>query len=93
MFKIFERSAAVPKLAANPKAKPAPGRIPTIRCEHTDWALWEDSVSVLDSQMQGLTPSARIYAQDKQTPSELQDLDPFSRVNRKSGKATRCQLA
>ena len=52
--------------------------------EHTDWALWEDSVTVLDSQMQGLTPSARIYERDKQTPSELQDLDPFSRINKKS---------
>lgn len=53
--------------------------------EHTDWALWEDSVSVLDSQIQGLTPSARIYERDKQTPSEYQDLDPFSRVNKNSG--------
>ena len=53
--------------------------------EHTDWALWEDSVIVLDSQMQGLTPSARIYEREKQTPSEFQDLDPFARVNKKSG--------
>ena len=52
--------------------------------EHTDWALWEDSVNVLDSQMQGLTPSARIYERDKQTPSQYQDLDPFSRVSKKS---------
>jgi hypothetical protein len=52
--------------------------------EHSDWALWEDSVNVLDSQMQGLTPSARIYDRDKQTPSEFQDLDPFSGINRKS---------
>jgi hypothetical protein len=52
--------------------------------EPTDWALWEDSVNVLDSQMQGLTPSARIYERDKQTPSEYQDLDPFARVNKKS---------
>lgn len=52
--------------------------------EHTDWALWEDSVTVLDSQMQGLTPSARIYERNKQTPSELQDIDPFSRINKKS---------
>lgn len=52
--------------------------------EHTDWALWEDSVNVMDSQMQGLTPSARIYERDKQTPSEYQDLDPFARINKKS---------
>ena len=53
--------------------------------EPTDWALWEDSVNVLDSQMQNLTPSARIYERDKQTPSDYQDLDPFSRVGKKSG--------
>ena len=52
--------------------------------EHTDWALWEDSVSVMDSQMQGLTPAARIYERDKQTPSQLQDIDPFSRINKNS---------
>ncbi len=52
--------------------------------EHTDWALWEDSVNVMDSQMQGLTPSARLYEPDKQTPSEFQDVDPFSRINKKS---------
>jgi hypothetical protein len=52
--------------------------------ESTDWALWEDSVMVLDSQMQDLTPSARIYERDKQTPSEYQDLDPFARINKKS---------
>lgn len=51
--------------------------------EHTDWALWEDSMTVLDSQMQGLTPSARIYERDKQTPSQYQDLDPFSQVSKK----------
>ena len=52
--------------------------------EHTDWALWEDSVMVMDSQMQELTPSAKIYEREKQTPSEYQDIDPFSRVNKKS---------
>lgn len=52
--------------------------------EPTDWALWEDSVNVLDSQMQGLTPSARIYEREKQTPSEYQDIDPFSGVNKNS---------
>ncbi len=41
-------------------------------------------MNVLDSQMQGLTPSARIYEKNKQTPSEFQDLDPFSRVSKKS---------
>ena len=52
--------------------------------EHTDWALWEDSVMALDSQMQDISPSARIYERDKQTPSQFQDIDPFSRINKNS---------
>lgn len=52
--------------------------------EQTDWALWEDSVMLLDSQMQSLTPSARIYAREKEAPSEYQDVDPFAKIGRKS---------
>ena len=100
MFNPFKRSVPVPakavvkpvKRPASPPttiaAPPLPDEPPLPEVvegnEHTDWALWEDSVNVLDSQMQGLTPSARIYERDKQTPSEYQDLDPFARVNRKS---------
>lgn len=77
-----------PSNARKDVAPPLPEAVPLPEVvegnEHTDWALWEDSVNVLDSQMQGLAPSARIYERDKQTPSEYQDLDPFSRVNKKS---------
>lgn len=52
--------------------------------EPTDWALWEDSVMALDSQMQGLTPSARIYERVKEQPSEYQDIDPFSGISKNS---------
>ena len=52
--------------------------------EHTDWALWEDSVNVLDSQMQGLTPSTRIYERVKERPSDFQDIDPFSGIGKNS---------
>ena len=52
--------------------------------ESTDWALWEDSMAVLDSQMQSLTPSARIYSREKEVPSAYQDLDPFAGVGKKS---------
>lgn len=49
--------------------------------DHTDWDLWEDSVNALDSQMQSLSPSARLYAR---TPaaSQYDDLDAFSRVGK-----------
>lgn len=52
--------------------------------EHTDWALWEDSMTALDSQMQSITPSAQIYEKDKRIPSQFQELDSdaFSKVNK-----------
>lgn len=52
--------------------------------EQTDWALWEDSVLVMDSQLQGLTPSSRIYERVKERPSEYQDIDPFSGISKNS---------
>ncbi|MDQ6881344.1 MAG: hypothetical protein M3150_04540 [Pseudomonadota bacterium] len=52
--------------------------------EQTDWALWEDSVLVMDSQLQGLTPSSRIYERLKEPPSEYQDIDPFSSISKNS---------
>lgn len=98
MFNFFKRSAPPPaKPAAKPASqKPSsPAQAPVLHepaalpevvegNEHTDWALWEDSMTVLDSQMQGLTPSARIYERDKETPSQYQDLDPFSKISKNS---------
>jgi hypothetical protein len=49
--------------------------------DHTDWDLWEDSVNALDSRMQGLTPSTKIY-NSKAQPSQFDDLDIFSRVTK-----------
>ncbi|HEY8708352.1 MAG TPA: hypothetical protein VIM34_10170 [Burkholderiaceae bacterium] len=97
-FKRSTPPAAPARAAASPALRPA-GRpaaiVPPLAeepplpevvegNEHTDWALWEDSVTVLDSQMQGLSPSARIYEREQQTPSEYQDLDPFSKIGKKS---------
>jgi hypothetical protein len=50
--------------------------------DHTDWDLWEDSVAVLDSQMQSLSPSARKIHPRKDAPSQFDDLDVFSRVGK-----------
>ena len=50
--------------------------------EHSDWKLWEDSVVSLDSRMQGLMPSSKIY-DEPERPSEYQDLDAYSTVRRK----------
>jgi len=103
MFKFLKRSVPTPKpkpKPAAPQRKSAsrsrgldahPGPLPEVieGNEQTDWALWEDSVAALDSQMQGLTSSmqgltssVRIY--DKpESPSEYQDIDAFARVTKK----------
>jgi hypothetical protein len=50
--------------------------------DHSDWELWEDSVVSLDSRMQGLMPSTKIY-DEPERPSEYQDIDAYSTVRRK----------
>jgi hypothetical protein len=47
--------------------------------DETDWDLWQCSV---DSQMQSLSPSAKIKVNT--TPSQLDELDPFARVSKNS---------
>lgn len=49
-----------------------------------DWSQWEDSMTALDSQMQSLVPSTRIYVRDTR-PSQLDDPDAFSSVRGKRG--------
>ena len=58
---------------------PAPLPQVTEGNEETDWSLWEDSVTALDSQMQALGPSSRI----SEASSDYQDVDAFSRVAKK----------
>jgi hypothetical protein len=62
--------------------EPAPLPEVTEGNEHSDWELWEDSVVSLDSRMQGLMPSSKIY-DDPERPSEYQDLDAYSKVSKK----------
>lgn len=99
MFEFFRRSTAAPaKSSAKTATRTATrtsARVPGVADpaplpqvvegnEHSDWALWEDSVMLLDSQMQALTPSARIYERQKDAPSEYQDVDPFAKIGKKS---------
>ena len=96
MFNFFKRSAPPPANSATRSPRQSsppvaaladdPVSVPEVQegNEHTDWALWEDSVMVLDSQLQSLTPSARIYERVKERPSEYQDIDPFSSIGRNS---------
>jgi hypothetical protein len=68
--------------AADVGHEPAPLPEVTEGNEHSDWELWEDSVVSLDSRMQGLMPSAKIY-DEPERPSEYQDLDAYSAVRKK----------
>ena len=93
MFKFWKRSA-VPEVRRAPPRKSArkspsdvstePAALPEITegNEQSDWALWEDSMTALDSQMQSLGPSSR-FTEKAGTPSDYQDIDAFARVTRK----------
>lgn len=81
---IARRKAAPPASAGPVMAEPVPVPEVVEGNEPTDWALWEDSMTIMDSQMQSLTPSGRIYEREKEKPSEFQDIDAFSGVNKNS---------
>ena len=78
------------KRSTGPATPVLPGSIPAPEVvegnDHTDWDLWEDSVNALDSQMQSLTHSARIYGNKPPNSqfdaSQFDDLDVFSRVGK-----------
>ena len=78
--------APLPRPAAAPVRTAAllPDPLPEVVAEGndvTDWSLWEDSVHALDSQMQGILPSARIYVRDTR-PSQLHEVDAFASVSK-----------
>ncbi|GAB3767951.1 hypothetical protein GCM10028796_30640 [Ramlibacter monticola] len=47
-----------------------------------DWSVWEDSVMALDSQMQDMVPSNRVYVRDT-GHSQLDPVDAFASVRGK----------
>ena len=47
-----------------------------------DWGAWEDSMTALDSQLQSILPSDRVYVRETR-PSQFDELDPFASVRRK----------
>lgn len=92
LFKRTQAPVAKPKAAKRrPARQPADAHLPpepsslevTEGSDHTDWALWEDSVAVLDSRMQSLHPSVKLYRHEDETPTEIQDIEAFARVRRK----------
>ena len=72
----------------DPAAAPVPASaapLPEILGEgntQADWSAWEDSMTALDSQLQGIPPADRVHVRDTR-PSQLDDPDPFSSVRRR----------
>src|SRR6059058_181750 len=85
-----KRRAAAPRRVVRPAmALPAAGAadsvLPEVVAEgntQADWSAWEDSMTALDSQLQGLLPTNRVYVRETR-PSQLDDLDPFAGVHPK----------
>jgi hypothetical protein len=94
LFKFFKRTP--PPAPAKPKAKrrpvtssqlPDPGEpsaLPEVQegSDHEDWALWENSVAALDSQMP-TRPMVSRFRQELEQPSEFQDVEAYAAVKRK----------
>lgn len=87
------RSAAAPAAAKKdagsrppPFLPSGPAALPEVVGEgntEAEWSQWEDSMMMLDSQMQDLVPSQRVYVRDTR-PSKLDELpDAFSSVRGK----------
>jgi hypothetical protein len=97
IFKFFKRSP--PPAPAKPAPKRSvkkkstsradlptePSQLPEIveGSEHTDWALWEDSVAALDSQMQSLNPQVVKRFIADETPTDFQPVEAFATVKKK----------
>ena len=70
-----------------PSTDPAP--LPEVVAEgnsHADWSMWEDSMTLLDSQMGDLPASERIYERESERrytqPAPLTETDAFGNVGK-----------
>ena len=77
--KVSKKSRLPGEIATEPSALPQV----TEGNDHSDWALWEDSVAALDSQMNSISPPSSRFAPDPEEVSEFQAFEVFDRVNRK----------
>ena len=83
---VHAKRAAPASPASHPPSDPA--ALPEVVAEgntQADWSAWEDSMTALDSQMQSILPTERVYVRDTR-PSRLDDLgdiDPFAGVRSK----------
>jgi hypothetical protein len=96
MFKWFKRREKAPEKPKPQVQRPARRTaysgefppslpLPEVVAEgntQADWSVWEDSMTTLDSQLQGLAPSSRFQVRDTR-PSQLDEIDPFAGVRLK----------
>lgn len=97
MFKWFKRAEAGPSRVAaradvrrppapvRAEADAAPAPLPEVVAEgnsQSDWSAWEDSMTALDSQFQGLDAGARVQVRETR-PSQLDELDAFATLGRR----------
>jgi len=98
MFKLFWRKDKPAKPQAKPAIKvpvPRPSRsrpaplvhepppLPEVREDHDEsaWSQWEESQFQLDSQLGALSPTDSVRVKEVR-PSQLGELDPFSRIGK-----------
>lgn len=78
-------AAPAPSRAPAVTLPASPAELPEVVGEgntQADWGAWEDSMTALDSQMQGLAPSSRVQVRETR-PSQLDEFDAFAGVRRK----------
>ena len=98
MFKLFRRKDTPAKPQGKPAIKVPPPRtlrsrpaplvaepppLPEVHEDHDEsaWSLWEESQFQLDSQLGGLSPTNSVRVKEA-TPSQMGELDPFSKVGK-----------
>ncbi len=101
MLNFFKRKTSEPRSASRSSLEPSmkrpqvrpllPESIPVAQVvegnEDSDWAMWEDSVSFIDSQMPTVNPEpvrVRQTAASSEGKVSAGIADPFARVGRKS---------
>jgi hypothetical protein len=95
-FNFFKRStppAPKPKQRRASKSKPDLDELPTQPSAqfevtegsaHSDWALWENSVASMDSRVQSMSPSVKLYRKEAdEIPTEFQDVEAWATVKKK----------
>ena len=95
IFKFFKRSPPPappkpkrrrPKSSTFAELPTEPSQLPQVTegSDHQDWALWESSVAMLDSQMQSLNSQVvKRVLPEPEVPTDFQPVEAYARVKKK----------